>query len=126
METMEIELREKIALLEEENLQLRKAILPLDDPFVRLDITSQQRALLNAIFRNDIATHEYLALVLVEWSNRELGEDPHVDMQLRIKVALCKLRQRLKKHGVKINTVHSVGYFMDDKSKDRLREIISG
>jgi DNA-binding response OmpR family regulator len=67
-----------------------------------------------------------LAHVLVEWSNRELGEDPDTDMQLRLKVAMCKMRQRLKKHGIEIRTVHSVGYFMDDVSKDRLREMISG
>lgn len=126
MQTIEIELREKIALLEEENIQLRKALMPLDNPFVKLDLTPQQRELLHAIYRADIATYDHLACVIDQWASLARADEAEGDAHLRLKVAVCKLRQRLKPYSVTVETVYSVGYFMSQSSKARLQEIIKG
>jgi DNA-binding response OmpR family regulator len=126
MEAIEMELREKIALLEEENVQLRKALRPLSNPFAMLLITPQQREILHALYRADIASHEYLARVMNEWAQLEGRDDAESDIHLRVKVAICKLRQRLAHYDVKIHTIHSTGYFINADGKARLEEIISG
>lgn len=126
MQTIEHELREKIALLEEENIQLRKALMPLENPFVKLDLTPQQRALLNALYIREVASHEYVERVLSEWAQMDRGDPCDGDMYSRVKVAIFKLRKRMKPHGVEIRTIHSTGYFIDGEGKARLKEIIGG
>lgn len=125
MQTTEYELRERISLLEEENIQLRKALLPLENPFLKMDLTPQQRAIIYALYRADVASYEHLDRVMAEWSTLERA-DGDAATSLRLKVTICKLRRRLAAYGVKISTVHAVGYFIDAKSKEILAGLING
>ena len=42
-----------------------------------------------------------------------------------IDVFICKLRGRLKKHGIKVSCKWGLGYFMDGENKRKLRELIA-
>jgi DNA-binding response OmpR family regulator len=41
-----------------------------------------------------------------------------------IDVVVCKLRRKLVPHGIEIGTVYRLGYVLDAKSRDRLRELL--
>lgn len=54
------------------------------------------------------------------WSN-PWPKDPNNNL----KVLICKANFDLEQHGIKINNIVSVGYGIDPKDHDRVREIIA-
>jgi len=83
----------------------------------------QQLALLLAISKRPVVTYEYLDNVTEEHGkyNRYEGE---MHQTLRTKVAVWKLRQKLKPYGIEIKTWRRIGYYLDDENKAKLKALM--
>ena len=116
------ELRDRIATLEEEILQYREDMEQVDGMLFNI-LSRQQLALLLAINKRPMATYSYLDHVSEDHGkyNRYEGE---MHQTLRTKVAVWKLRQRLKPYGIEIKTWRGVGYYLDDENKLKLKELM--
>ena len=116
------QLRDRIATLEEELLQYREDVAQVDAVLFTI-LSRQQLALLLAINKRPMATYSYLDYVSEDHGkyNRYEGE---MHQTLRTKVAVWKLRQRLKPHGIEIKTWRGVGYYLDDENKAKLKELM--
>ena len=116
------ELREQVAELKEELRQLREDIAPTDDTFAGV-LTRQQVALLMSIQNRKIASYSYIDQVLAGQGNFGRGNGEETE-QLRSKVSIYNLRQRLKPHGIEIKTWRGVGYYLDDENKAKLKQLM--
>ena len=116
------ELRDRIATLEEEILQYRTDMAQVDGVLFNI-LSRQQLALLLAINKRPMATYSYLDHVSEDHGkyNRYEGE---MHQTLRTKVAVWKLRQRLKPYGIEIKTWRGVGYYLDDENKAKLKQLM--
>lgn len=115
-------LRDRIEELEEEIRQLRADIAPTEDTFAGV-LTRQQVALLKSIRNRKIASYQYIDQVLAGQGNFGRGDGQELE-QLRSKVAIYNLRQRLKPYGIEIKTWRGVGYYLDDENKAKLKELM--
>lgn len=115
-------LLDRIEELEEEIRQLRADIVPTDDTFAGI-LTRQQVALLKSIRNRNIASYQYIDQVLAGQGNFGRGDGQELE-QLRSKVAIYNLRQRLKPHGIEIKTWRGVGYYLDDENKAKLKQLM--
>ena len=115
-------LLDRIATLEEEILQYREDMAHVDGVLFNI-LSRQQLALLLAINKRPMATYSYLDHVSEDHGkyNRYEGE---MHQTLRTKVAVWKLRQRLKPHGIEIKTWRGVGYYLDDENKAKLKQLM--
>ena len=116
------ELREQVAELKEELRQLREDIAPTDDTFAGV-LTRQQVALLMSIQNRKIASYPYIDQVLAGQGNFGRGNGEETE-QLRSKVSIYNLRQRLKPYGIEIKTWRGVGYYLDDENKAKLKQLM--
>jgi biotin operon repressor len=116
------ELREHIATLEEEVRQLREDTVQVDSTFAAI-LTKQHAAILMGIYRRDVASFAYLDNITEEHGkyNRYEGE---MHQTLRTKVAVWKIRQRLKPYGIEIKTWKGVGYYLDDENRIKLQKLM--
>lgn len=116
------ELRERIATLEEEVRQYREDMADVDSVLFNI-LSRQQLALLLAINKRPMVTYSYLDHVSEDHGkyNRYEGE---MHQTLRTKVAVWKLRQRLKPYGIEIKTLRGIGYYMDDENKAKLKQLM--
>ena len=116
------ELRDRIATLEEEIRQLREDTVHVDGTLAAI-LSRQQLALLLAINKRPMATYSYLDHVSEDHGkyNRYEGE---MHQTLRTKVAVWKMRQRLKPYGIEIKTWRGVGYYLDDENKAKLKALM--
>ena len=115
-------LRDRIEELEEEIRQLRADIAPVDDVFTGV-LTRQQVALLKSIRNRNIASYQYIDQVMAGSGNFGRGDGQELE-QLRSKVAIYNLRQRLKPYGIEIKTWRGVGYYLDDENKAKLKALM--
>ena len=115
-------LRERIATLEEEILQYREDMAQVDGVLFKI-MSRQQLALLLAINKRPMATYSYLDHVSEDHGkyNRYEGE---MHQTLRTKVAVWKLRKKLKPYGIEIKTWRGVGYYLDDENKAKLKQLM--
>ena len=115
-------LKERIETLEEEIRQLREDSANIDSIFTGV-LSRQQLALLMAINKRPLATYAYLDHVTENHGkyNRYEGE---MHQTLRTKVAVWKLRQKLKPYGIEIKTWRGVGYYLDDANKEKLKQLM--
>jgi hypothetical protein len=115
-------LKERIETLEEEIRQFHEDAADIDTPFTGV-LSRQQLALLTAISKRPIAPYAYLDHVTEDHGkyNRYEGE---MHQTLRTKVAVWKLRQKLKPYGVEIKVWRGVGYYLDDENKAKLKELM--
>ena len=116
------ELRDRIATLEEEILQYREDMEQVDGVLFNI-LSRQQLALLLAINKRPLVTYAYLDHVSEDHGkyNRYEGE---MHQTLRTKVAVWKLRQRLKPYGIEIKVWRGVGYYLDDENKAKLKALM--
>jgi hypothetical protein len=116
------ELRDRIETLEEEIRQLHEDATAVDGTFACV-LSRQQLALLMAISKRPLTTYAYLDHVTEDYGkyNRYEGE---MHQTLRTKVAVWKLRQRLKPYGIEIKTWRGVGYYLDDENKAKLKALM--
>ena len=116
------QLRERIVTLEEEIRQLREDTVHVDGTLAAI-LSRQQLALLMAINRRPMAPYAYLDHVTEDHGkyNRYEGQ---MYQTLRTKVAVWKLRQRLKPHGIEIKVWRGVGYYLDNENKAKLKQLM--
>jgi len=116
------QLRDRIATLEEEIQQYREDMEQVDGVLFNV-VSRQQLALLLAINKRPMATYSYLDHVSEDHGkyNRYEGE---MHQTLRTKVAVWKLRKKLKPYGIEIKTWRGVGYYLDDENKAKLKQIM--
>jgi hypothetical protein len=116
------ELRDRIATLEEEIRQYREDMADVDSVLCNI-LSRQQLALLLAINKRPMASYVYLDHVSEDHGkyNRYEGE---MHQTLRTKVAVWKMRKKLKPHGIEIKTWRGVGYYLDDENKSKLQQLM--
>ena len=114
----------EIDRLKEEIQQLREELAQVDNGFLKF-LSRQQAGLLTGICRRNVATFAYLDNITEEHGkyNRYGGE---MHQTLRTKVAVWKMRNKLRPHGIEINVVRGVGYSIDDENKQKLTELMKG
>ena len=116
------DLRMRIRTLEMEVNEIYEEASRVHEVFAGV-FSQQQLALLLAIIKRPIATYEYLDNVTEDHGkyNRYEGE---MHQTLRTKVAVWKLRQRLKPYGIEIKTWRGIGYYLDDENKAKLKQLM--
>jgi hypothetical protein len=116
------DLRQQVEDLKEELRQLREDTVHVDSTFAAI-LTKQHAALLMGIYKRDIAPFAYLDNITEEHGkyNRYEGE---MHQTLRTKVAVWKIRHRLKPYGIEIKTWKGVGYYLDDENKAKLKQLM--
>jgi len=118
------QLRERIDMLEEEMRQLRQDIVPVNNPFLRM-FSYQHSALLLGIYSKNLSTYAFLDAICSNTGriNRGEGEDY---ARHRVKVALHKLKKKLRLHGIEVCTRRGLGYYLDDENRAKLEKLMEG
>ena len=116
------QLRERIETLEEEIRQFHEDAAQIEGALAGV-LTKQHAALLLAINKRPLATYSYLDHVTEDNGkyNRYEGE---MHQTLRTKVAVWKMRRKLKPYGIEIKTWRGVGYYLDDENKAKLKQLM--
>lgn len=115
-------LRERIYILEEELRQLRETIAPADNPFGHL-FARQHAALLMGLYSRRTATFALLDAIGAETGHLGRGEGGDYAHH-RVKVAMHKLRKKLREHGIEVSVIRGVGYFLDDENKTKVETLM--
>lgn len=115
-------LYERIAVLEEELRQLREAIAPGDNPFLHM-LARQHSALLWGLYSKRTATYAYLDAIGSETGHLDRGEGEDYAYH-RVKVAMHKLRKKLREHGIEVCTIRGVGYYLDDENRSKVEMLM--
>ena len=115
-------LRERIEVLEEEIRQFHEDATNIDCIFNSV-LSRQQLALLVAISKRPLATYAYLDHVTEDHGKYNRYEGA-MHQTLRTKVAVWKLRKKLKLYGIEIKTWRGVGYYLDDDNKAKLKQLM--
>jgi len=106
----------------EELRQLREAIAPADNPFLRL-FARQHAALLMGLYSRRTATYALLDAIGSETGHLRRGEGEDYAHH-RVKVAMHKLRKKLREHGIEFHTITGVGYFLDDENRMKVEKLM--
>jgi DNA-binding response OmpR family regulator len=121
----EQKLRDRIAELEEEIVQLKNALLPPDNPFVgKINLPPQQLGLLYALYKSEVATFDRLDCAMNQSASIDRSTEDTL-VKLRIKVGISKLRQDLALHGIRIFNHRGVGYSLDAESRSCLAKALN-
>jgi DNA-binding response OmpR family regulator len=80
-------------------------------------LTRQEADLLGILLRRQVMTHAQLFEAI--W-----GGDSECNSKI-VEVVVCKLRAKLRPHGIAIRTEHGVGYFIPPDSKAAARAQIA-
>ena len=115
-------LRERIETLEEEIRQFHEDFADIDSIFTGV-LSRQQLALLMAINKRPLAPYSYLDHVTEDHGKYNRYEGA-MHQTLRTKVAVWKLRKKLKLYGIEIKTWRGVGYYLDDDNKEKLKQLM--
>jgi hypothetical protein len=121
-ETQMVALKQQIYTLEEELRQLHKDLVPPDNPFLRL-FARQHAALLMGLYRKQIATYPYLDMIGAATGHLGRGEGEDYAHH-RVKVAMHKLRKKLREHGIEVGVIRGVGYFLNDENKAKVKKMM--
>jgi len=121
-----LELMAIIEELREENRQLKAILRPSNNRFYgRLGLSPQLAALANAFLTHSDLTHAKIDTALSIHAFETRGTDFDL-INARSRVAVCKLRSLLRKHGVEIQHIRGVGYRLDGEHKERLAALVEG
>lgn len=119
-------LRARVDELEEELRQIKATLLPVDNPFYgKFELPPQLAAILWTLYRHDLCNYARLDAVTKE-HGREYRGDSNGDINLRTKVAMSKLRKKMRPHDIHFATVWAVGYRMEPKSREKLKQMLEG
>jgi hypothetical protein len=116
------QLRERIDLLEEQIRQLREDLVPVNNPFVHM-FSRQHAALLLGIYSKRMATYAYLDAINSETGRIGRGEGDDYARH-RVKVAIFKLKKKLRLYGIEISTCRGLGYYLDDENKTKVEMLM--
>jgi DNA-binding response OmpR family regulator len=115
-------LLDRIAELEEENRQLREDMVQTNATFLNF-LSKNQVKLLMGIYSRKVADYAYLDR-LTEQSDRynRYTDINHED--LRVRVSIWKLRQKMREYGIEIKTWRGIGYYLDEENKAKLKQLM--
>lgn len=114
MSPAEAKLREQVDILQEENRQLREALAPeiVHIP-VAWRLTPCEQRVFRCLTTQDIVPHGLIMMAL--YADRP-GDPPAAKI---IQAFICKLRAKLKPHGVMIGTAWGQGYCLENRQAYR-------
>jgi hypothetical protein len=118
------QLRERIDVLEEEMRQLRQDIVPVNNPFLHM-FSYQHSALLLGIYSKNLSTYAFLDAICSNTGRITRGEGEDYARR-RVKVALHKLKKKLRLHGIEVCTRRGLGYYLDDENRAKLEKLMEG
>jgi len=116
------ELRDRIAELEEEIRQLRTDMIPTDATFLGV-LSKQELTILMGIYSRPIADYAYLDRITEHGDRYNRYTDIHHEL-LRARVSVWKLRKKMRMYGVEIKTWKSIGYYLDEENKAKLKTLM--
>lgn len=112
----------RISILEEELRQLREFIVPVNNPFLHM-FPRQHAALLLGLYSKNLATYAYLDAINSETGHLRRGEGDDYARH-RVRVALHKLRKKLRERGIEVSTRHGLGYYLDYENRVKLEKLM--
>jgi len=119
-------LRDRVAYLESETEYLRDILRPKVNPFAdKLGFSPQQAVFAYALFRCDIATYDYLDEVAEAYCHAIRAEDDK-RISIRVKVAMFKVRHKLRQHGIEVLNIRGVGYKINPQDKPKMLQLAEG
>jgi two-component system cell cycle response regulator CtrA len=105
---------DRLEQLQHENALLRKLLMPVESiPFV-LGLSRKEGETLAILLRSSPRVVNKGAILDALY----LLDTPHPKV---VDVMVCEVRKKLKPFGITIETVHGIGYVMNDYSAHRLR-----
>ena len=115
----------RLEAVEAENEMLRARIEQLEDivgmrmpaPIV-FGFTGSERRVFGILMKRDVATKDMMMHALYSGRPDECVEIKIVD------VFVCKMRSKLKRYNVSIETVWGVGYRLKPETKDKVRSMM--
>jgi two-component system cell cycle response regulator CtrA len=118
--------KERIAFLEQENEKLKRIITslrPAGDDFAlvrKFDLTRSEEALLSPLMTRALCSKEHLfdSLYLCF---EDRASEPSIKI---VDVFICKLRDKLEKYGVTIETRWGWGYYLTKETKAQIIALI--
>jgi len=117
-------LKRYIGKLEEELRQLREDLVPVNNPFLHL-FSYQHSALLLGIYSKRLATYAFLDAICSRSGQISRGEGEDYARR-RVKVAIFKLKKKLREHGIEVCTRRGLGYYLDDENRAKLEKLMEG
>ena len=121
-ETIE-KLKDEVYSLKEQLRQLREDVGIQPDTSLVGILSYQQSSLVMAIYRKNIATYAYLDHITATTGAYKRRHGPE-DERNRTKVAVFKLRDKLKPYGIEIGVLRGIGYYLDDENKAKLKALM--
>jgi DNA-binding response OmpR family regulator len=119
------EAADRIEELEEELRQFKQDIAPADNPFFGMfNLTRQQMSILHALYRSNVCTDSQLDRVTQVYGRDFRGGEEGA-VSNRTKVAICKIRAKLKKDGVDIKNIWGFGYQIVEADKAKLTAMLN-
>jgi hypothetical protein len=119
-------LRDRIDELEEQLRQLQETLVPEKNPFaIIIGNSRQQAALLLGLYKLKFASYKYLDCI-TEQTSTSSRKTEGANITNRTKVAVFKIRRKLKKYGIKIHASWGEGYYLDDVSYAKLQKLMEG
>jgi len=116
------QLRERIEELEEEVRQLREDTVQTNAVFLNV-LSKNQMKLLLGIYNRPVADYAYLDRITEQSDKYSRYTDiNHED--LRVRVSIWKLRQKMREYGIEIKTWRGIGYYLDDEGKAKLKQLM--
>ena len=116
------DLRMKVALLEIELNKVNEEEVQASRVFASI-LTKLELVLLLGIARREVAQWSYLDNI-TEQNGKYDRYSGEMHQTLRTKVAVWKMRRKLKPFGIEIKTWRGIGYYLDDENKAKLKQLM--
>jgi hypothetical protein len=116
------QLYDRINLLEEQLRQLREDLVPPNNPFLHI-FSYQHAALLLGIYGKHLATYSFLDAICSKTGHIGRGEGEDYARH-RVKVAIYKLKKKLREHDIEVCTRRGLGYYLDDENRAKVEKLM--
>ena len=97
-------------------------MLPTNATFLGI-LSKNQIKILFGIYSRPIADYAYLDRITEHGDRYNRYSDIHHEL-LRARVSVWKLRKKMRMYGVEIKTWKSIGYYLDDENKAKLKQLM--
>ena len=116
------DLRMRVAMLEIELNKVNEEEVQASQVFAGI-LTKLELVLLLGISRRGVAQWSYLDNI-TEQNGKYDRYSGEMHQTLRTKVAVWKMRKKLKPYGIEIKTWRGIGYYLDDENKAKLKQLM--
>lgn len=118
MSSVEMRLRERVSVLEEEVLTLRAALIVTPFPWRSLRLPPILDSMFAALMKHDRASIHLLATICDLHCRSAEGRDDNA-----VHANVARLRRRLSPHGIEIQNCYGYGWMLPEAAKIRVRAI---